>query len=135
MSTLRPNLGSLITHTCCHHEKFVKSRCRALKKFNGKQKQKTKTKERWRPLLDPSTCGECMVPITNIKTGTKELTHGYQDCNTSQILIFGGFSRYENFLCILELLFGSIPMPGKFLGIVGQDPSDSKPTRLHVDIV
>ena len=25
-------------------------------------------------------------------------------------------------------------MPGKFLGIVGQDPSDSKSTRLHVDI-
>ena len=26
------------------------------------------------------------------------------------------------------------PVPGKFLGIVGQDPSDSKPSRLHVDI-
>ena len=26
------------------------------------------------------------------------------------------------------------PMPGKFLGIVGQDPSDSKSNRLHVDI-
>ena len=26
-------------------------------------------------------------------------------------------------------------MPGKFLGIVGQNPSDSKPNRLHVDIL
>ena len=26
------------------------------------------------------------------------------------------------------------PVPGKFLGIVGQDPSDSKSTWLHVDI-
>jgi hypothetical protein len=25
-------------------------------------------------------------------------------------------------------------VPGKFLGIVGQDPSDSKSNRLHVDI-
>ena len=25
-------------------------------------------------------------------------------------------------------------MPGKFLGIVGQDPSDFKSNRLHVDI-
>ena len=27
------------------------------------------------------------------------------------------------------------PVPGKFLGIVGQDPSDSKFNRLHVKIV
>jgi hypothetical protein len=27
-----------------------------------------------------------------------------------------------------------IAVPGKFLGIVGQDPSDSKSIRLHVDI-
>ena len=26
------------------------------------------------------------------------------------------------------------PVPGKFLSIVGQDPSDSKFNRLHVDI-
>ena len=26
-------------------------------------------------------------------------------------------------------------MPGKFLGIVGQDPCDSKYSRLHVDIL
>ena len=26
------------------------------------------------------------------------------------------------------------PVPGKFLGIVGQDPSDSTSSRLHVDI-
>ena len=27
-----------------------------------------------------------------------------------------------------------LPVPGKFLGIVGQDPSDFKSNRLHVDI-
>ena len=26
-------------------------------------------------------------------------------------------------------------MPGKFLGIVGQDPCDSKSSQLHVDII
>jgi hypothetical protein len=30
---------------------------------------------------------------------------------------------------------GQCPLPGKFLGIVGQDPSDSKSNRLHVDIL
>ena len=29
---------------------------------------------------------------------------------------------------------GNGPVPGKFLGIVGQDPSDSKSNRLHADI-
>ena len=28
----------------------------------------------------------------------------------------------------------STPVPGKFLGIGGQDPSDSKSNQLHVDI-
>ena len=32
------------------------------------------------------------------------------------------------------LPIGSTPVPRKFLGIVGQDPSDSKSDRLHVDI-
>ena len=30
--------------------------------------------------------------------------------------------------CLLE------PVPGKFLSIIGQDPSDSKSNQLHVDI-
>jgi hypothetical protein len=40
---------------------------------------------------------------------------------------------------VLEHVLGNggvckVPVPGKFLGIVGQDPSDSKSNRLHVDI-
>ena len=35
--------------------------------------------------------GECMVSLININSGIKEPTHGYQICNTTQILIFGGY--------------------------------------------
>ena len=34
--------------------------------------------------------GECMVSIINIKNDIKELTRRYQNCNSSQKLIFGG---------------------------------------------
>ena len=38
--------------------------------------------------------GECMVSIININNDDiKEPTCGYQNCNTSQILIFGGYVR------------------------------------------
>ena len=41
---------------------------------------------------------ECMVSIININNGIEE--HGYQNCNTSQILIFGGYVKArEFFLC------------------------------------
>ena len=58
----------------------------------------------------PSSVGliyRCMVFI-NIIYGIKKPIHGYQNCNTRQILIFGGMSRREN-LCILKLLVGLIP--------------------------
>ena len=34
--------------------------------------------------------GECTVSIININNGIKDPTCGYQNCNTSQILIFSG---------------------------------------------
>ena len=34
--------------------------------------------------------GECIVSIININNSIKEPTHGYQNWNTSHILIFGG---------------------------------------------
>jgi hypothetical protein len=34
--------------------------------------------------------GECMDSKVNINSVTKEPTQGYQNCITSQILIFGG---------------------------------------------
>ena len=46
-----------------------------------------------------------MVSIININNGIKELTHGYQNCNTSQIFIFGGFLKVRIFL-----------YPGYYLG-------------------
>ena len=39
--------------------------------------------------------GECMVPIININSSSKEPTCGYQNCNTSQIFIFGGYVKGE----------------------------------------
>ena len=42
--------------------------------------------------------GECMVSIININNGVKEPTHGYQNCNTNQILIFGGYVKVRESL-------------------------------------
>ena len=39
-----------------------------------------------------------MVSIININNGIKEPTHGYQNCNTSQILIFGGYVKVRESL-------------------------------------
>ena len=49
--------------------------------------------------------GECMESIIGINNGSKEPTHGYQNCNTNQISIFG--SRWEN-LHYTEVLFGLV---------------------------
>ena len=39
-----------------------------------------------------------MVWIINSNHGTKEPTCGYQDCSTSQILIFGGYVKVRKYL-------------------------------------
>ena len=39
--------------------------------------------------------GECMVSIININHGIKEPTLRYQNCNTSQILIYGWYVKGE----------------------------------------
>ena len=41
-----------------------------------------------------------MVFIINRNDGVKEATRGYQNCNTSQILLFGGYVHGERiFVC------------------------------------
>lgn len=35
----------------------------------------------------------CMVLIININNDVEECTCGYQNCDTSQMLVFGGISR------------------------------------------
>ena len=37
--------------------------------------------------------GECMVSLININSGIKEPTYGYQICNTTQMLTFGGYVK------------------------------------------
>ena len=53
-------------------------------------------------------------------------------------IIIGGWwtrsYRFGMFESPVVLLTHGLAVPRKFLGIVGQDPSDSKPNRLHVDI-
>ena len=39
-----------------------------------------------------------MVSIMSIKNGIKESTCGYQNCNTSQLLIFGGYVKVRESL-------------------------------------
>lgn len=36
---------------------------------------------------------KCMVLITNISNGIKELTCEYENCNTSQVMIFGVYVK------------------------------------------
>ena len=42
--------------------------------------------------------GKCMESLINIDNGIQEPTHGYQNCNTSQILIFGGYFKVRQSL-------------------------------------
>ena len=42
--------------------------------------------------------GESMVSVFNINNGIKEPTRGYQDCNTSEIFIFGGHVKVRESL-------------------------------------
>jgi hypothetical protein len=50
-----------------------------------------------------------MVSIININNGIKELTHGYQNYNTSETLIFDGNLKMREFLYISELISESKP--------------------------
>ena len=56
--------------------------------------------------------------------------------NFPEVLTFNRlFLKLNRFICSwFSLFIGLYQCPGKFLGIVGQDPCDSKPIRLHVDI-
>ena len=42
--------------------------------------------------------GECMVLMININNDIKKPTRVYQNCNTSQILIFGGYLKVKESL-------------------------------------
>ena len=46
-----------------------------------------------------------MVSIININNGIKEPTPGYQNCNTNQILMFGGYVQMREFLYILVVIW------------------------------
>jgi hypothetical protein len=41
---------------------------------------------------------DCMLSIINIINGIKEPTCGYHNCNTSQMLIFGGYVKVRDSL-------------------------------------
>jgi hypothetical protein len=43
--------------------------------------------------------------MRGINNGTKELTGGYQNCNTSQILIFGGYVNGNESLYTLVIIW------------------------------
>jgi hypothetical protein len=43
-----------------------------------------------------------MVPIININNGIKEPTCGYQNCNTSQIFIFGEYVKVIKIIVYLN---------------------------------
>ena len=37
--------------------------------------------------------GECIISVMNINIDVKDPTHGYQHCNTFQILIYDGYVK------------------------------------------
>jgi hypothetical protein len=49
------------------------------------------------PMLD-RYIGECIILIINIINGNKELTHGNENCNNNQMLIFGGSLKVREYL-------------------------------------
>ena len=52
--------------------------------------------------------GECMILIVNINNGCNEPIHGHQNCNSSQMLIFGGYINVRECL-YTRVLFVTIP--------------------------
>ena len=47
---------------------------------------------------------ECMVLITNIKDDVRKPTCDHENCNPSQILIFGGHVKVRESLCIMVII-------------------------------
>jgi hypothetical protein len=43
--------------------------------------------------------GKCMVSLIKISSGIKEHACGYQNCNTTHILIFNGYVKVRGYLC------------------------------------
>ena len=58
---------------------------------------------------------KCMVLITNISNGIKELTCEYENCNTSQVMIFGVYVKGMESLYSHVTIFGSVPFYTIFL--------------------
>jgi hypothetical protein len=59
------------------------------------------TRQQWRHEIITSVdlyIDECMLSIINIHTVVKELTYGYQNCNTNQIHIFDGYVKMRESL-------------------------------------
>ena len=50
--------------------------------------------------------GECMVSIINISNGIKEPTCGHQNCDTEQMLIFGGYVKVTEYSYAQVLYLG-----------------------------
>jgi len=49
--------------------------------------------------------GKCMVSTININYGIKKPSPGYQKCNTSQELIFGGYAEVSESFCIQIIIW------------------------------
>jgi hypothetical protein len=50
--------------------------------------------------------GECMISIIKINNGIKEPIYGYQNCNTTQILIFGGYVKVRESVIYMNSYLG-----------------------------
>ena len=48
---------------------------------------------------------ECMISIMNINNGIKESRCAYQNYNTSQIFIFGGYIKVRKYLYTLVIIW------------------------------
>ena len=49
--------------------------------------------------------GNGMVSTINIINSIKEATRGYQNCNTNQLLIFGGYVQVREAMCTCVIIW------------------------------
>ena len=71
---------------------------------NQTDKYGSESKTELKPVLVYCT-GECMGSMININNGIQKPTYGYQNCNTNQKLICGGYVNVRESLCTRVIIW------------------------------
>jgi hypothetical protein len=71
--------------------------------------------------------GECIILIINIINGNKEPTHGNENCNNNQMLVFGGSLKVREYLYTQITIWVNTSIPFLTILILG-------PLYIHMEI-